>query len=195
MHMAKKCYVNDCDNRSEKRGMCGKHYFRWRKYGDPLVVRNTVYSSPQEAIKARTKVEGECQVWTGAKLKTGYGSIRTGGKALRVHRFVWESVSGPVPDGMDVDHICRNRLCCNINHLRLASRSENNQNLGGAKKNSKTGVLGVTYLNRGNRRWLAQVKLNGKFVLRKTFMSLEEARDAAIAARLEHFTHNEADRC
>ncbi|WP_163365782.1 HNH endonuclease signature motif containing protein, partial [Enterobacter asburiae] len=68
-------------------------------------------------------------------LKTGYGSIRTGGKALRVHRFVWESVNGPVPDGMDVDHICRNRLCCNINHLRLASRSENNQNLGGAKKN------------------------------------------------------------
>jgi hypothetical protein len=40
----------------------------------------------------------------------------TGGKALRVHRFVWESVNGPVPDGMDVDHICRNRLCCNINH-------------------------------------------------------------------------------
>ena len=69
--MTKKCSVNDCDNSSEKRGMCGKHYFRWRKYGDPLVVRNTVYSSPQEAIKARTKIEGECQVWTGAKLKTG----------------------------------------------------------------------------------------------------------------------------
>lgn len=40
------------------------------------------------------------------------------------HRYKWEREVGPIPEGYEVDHICRNRRCCNINHLQLLTRSE-----------------------------------------------------------------------
>lgn len=57
----------------------------------------------------------------------GYGQIRPGdGRgALRVHRAAYELANGPIPDGMQIDHLCRNRLCCNPDHLEAVTREEN----------------------------------------------------------------------
>lgn len=44
---------------------------------------------------------------------------------LRAHRVIYEWAFGPIPDGMDIDHLCRNRACCNPWHLEVVTRSEN----------------------------------------------------------------------
>lgn len=41
------------------------------------------------------------------------------------HRVEWEKVHGPIPDGLELDHECKNRACVNLDHLRLATRRQN----------------------------------------------------------------------
>jgi HNH endonuclease len=70
-----------------------------------------------------------CWVWHGAICKkTGYGKVglgrRSDGVGL-VHRVVYELLVGPVPDGLDLDHLCRNRACCNPDHLEPVTRKVN----------------------------------------------------------------------
>ena len=40
------------------------------------------------------------------------------------HRLAWENVNGEIPNGLELDHLCKNRRCCNVLHLRIISRSE-----------------------------------------------------------------------
>jgi hypothetical protein len=56
---------------------------------------------------------------------SGYATYKNGRTIIRMHRLVWELVNGPIPDGMDIDHENRNRLDCQIENLRLATRSQN----------------------------------------------------------------------
>lgn len=49
------------------------------------------------------------------------------GKHMMYHRYVWEQTNGKIPKGYEVDHICKNRACCNIEHLQLLSRTEHLQ--------------------------------------------------------------------
>ena len=65
-----------------------------------------------------------CIVWTGGTSR-GYGKVRWQGKLLQAHRLVWESVNGPIPSGLVIDHLCRNRACCNVDHLRVVTTAEN----------------------------------------------------------------------
>jgi len=62
------------------------------------------------------KTEGKCLVWFGAKVD-GYGKLRRGSEYYLAHRYHWESVKGPVPEGLELDHLCRNRACVNLEHL------------------------------------------------------------------------------
>jgi hypothetical protein len=57
-----------------------------------------------------------CVEWTGYKLK-GYGRIKRGGEVVYTHRAMYELMEGPVPDGMELDHLCRNHSCANVAHL------------------------------------------------------------------------------
>jgi hypothetical protein len=75
-------------------------------------------------------LEDDCWPWKLSIGNHGYGQIgwRTGdgGNAgTTAHRVVWMSVNGYIPKGMTVDHICKNRPCCNPNHLRLLSNVDN----------------------------------------------------------------------
>lgn len=47
------------------------------------------------------------------------------GKDVLVHRKVYELLVGPIPDGMTIDHLCRNRKCCNPDHLEVVTMREN----------------------------------------------------------------------
>jgi hypothetical protein len=62
-----------------------------------------------------------CWLWFGGATKSGYGSNR--GK--RVYRTIWELLRGPIPAGLDIDHLCRVRACCNPDHLEPVTRSVN----------------------------------------------------------------------
>jgi HNH endonuclease len=58
-----------------------------------------------------------CVEWTGYKLK-GYGRINTGGGFIAyTHRVMYEMFAGPIPEGMTLDHLCRNPACANVAHL------------------------------------------------------------------------------
>jgi hypothetical protein len=46
-------------------------------------------------------------------------------KGIKAHRAAWMLANGPVPEGMVLDHICRNRACINLDHLRVVTQQEN----------------------------------------------------------------------
>lgn len=70
----------------------------------------------------------ECWLWTGAVDRYGYGSVKMKGVVLISHRYVYEKLVGPIPDDMDIDHLCvGHRSCQNPAHMEPVSRSENSR--------------------------------------------------------------------
>lgn len=74
-----------------------------------------------------------CFVWEGQTTNWGYGIISVSGTKQAIHRFVYEQVFGPIPEGLVIDHMCRNKLCVNPSHLQAISHEENVA-LGGLRK-------------------------------------------------------------
>lgn len=68
-----------------------------------------------------------CNLWRGCTNSRGYGCFAFGGKGKTVlaHRFAYELHVGPIPEGMTIDHLCRNRLCVCPSHLDPCSAEEN----------------------------------------------------------------------
>lgn len=61
-----------------------------------------------------------CWLWTGRTNNYGYGLAQYGGRSARrrgAHVVVWELLEGLVPDGLELDHLCRNRMCVSPWHL------------------------------------------------------------------------------
>jgi len=55
----------------------------------------------------------------------GYGTIVVARRTIRAHRASYEAFVGPIPDGLDLDHLCRNKPCINPAHLEPVTRAEN----------------------------------------------------------------------
>ncbi len=66
-----------------------------------------------------------CWVWQGHQNGWGYGLIKAGGQRRVVHRVAYELRVGPIPDGLVLDHLCRNRACINPAHLEPVTLGEN----------------------------------------------------------------------
>lgn len=80
------------------------------------------------ALMARVEIDPVtgCHNWQGTKDAKGYGGARFKGRMWKMHRLVWEQLHGlPVPKGMQLDHVCNNTSCCNIEHLRVVTPQEN----------------------------------------------------------------------
>ena len=73
----------------------------------------------------RPPVEEGCWHWTGGRTSHGYGTLWFDGRSQRAHRVVYEALVGPIPDGLVIDHLCRNRLCVNPDHLEPVTLLEN----------------------------------------------------------------------
>ena len=73
------------------------------------------------------KVEvGDCWQWTASTTGGGYGQFFPGdGRRWRAHRWLWTQLVGPLPEGLEADHMCRNPRCVNPDHIRIVTKAEN----------------------------------------------------------------------
>lgn len=70
-----------------------------------------------------------CWVWQASLKDSGYGLVKWEGRTQTIHRVVYQLLVGPIPDGLDLDHVyergCRSRACCNPEHLDPVTRRVN----------------------------------------------------------------------
>lgn len=77
--------------------------------------------------------ESNCLIWQGGRDERGYGRICTGSrtdgtrKMRKVHRVAWEALKGPIPEGLQLDHLCRVTSCWNVLHLEPVTPAENSR--------------------------------------------------------------------
>ena len=69
--------------------------------------------------------DNECWEWLGNKNGNGYGQFKKFGQTIRLHKFSYEFFKGSVPIGLEIDHLCKNRVCLNPNHLEAVTHQEN----------------------------------------------------------------------
>lgn len=67
----------------------------------------------------------DCWPWTGAKIPEGYGHLRWDGRVQGAHRVSYQIHVGPIPSGLEIDHLCRNPSCVNPDHLRACTHAQN----------------------------------------------------------------------
>lgn len=110
----------------------------------------------------------------------GYRRIKIDGKNYQEHRIAWLYVYGEMPT-KDIDHIDQNKTNNKISNLRLATPSENQQNISCRKKKSGLPV-GVAF-NKQARKFQAQIMANGKSIYLGLFNTIEEAFSAYQKAK------------
>lgn len=122
------CSAADCARPIKARGMCTMHYTRWYKANPGQVTRyGPRGENPFERVKRLIVVNSETGCWEklGWVNNAGYGQVRVGQKFFLMHRLAYEGVHGPIPAGMVIDHLCRNRRCSNPDHLEAVTQKEN----------------------------------------------------------------------
>jgi len=78
-----------------------------------------------------------CWVWTAMKTAAGYGEFwPSGPRMMYAHRLAYELLVGKIPEGLQIDHLCRNPSCCNPEHLEPVTQAENMRR-GNAGKNTR----------------------------------------------------------
>lgn len=84
-----------------------------------------------------------CWLWTGWKTPTGYGRFKADVWSSVAHRVTFQLLVGPIPEGLELDHLCRVRGCVNPVHLEPVTHAENVRRgragiVGGARQRAKT---------------------------------------------------------
>lgn len=122
------CSVEECDKPVRVQGLCATHAYRMRRHGTTDGTGKWFRGTPEERFVRMVEVDevSGCHVWTGA-LSDGYGcfNLGDGQKSYRAHRFSYELVHGPIPEGLVLDHLCRNRACVRVEHLEAVTSREN----------------------------------------------------------------------
>jgi hypothetical protein len=112
----------------EGRDLCRRCYRRARR--DPSWVPFVVPPLRERLLSRLVVTPGaECLLWTGSINSAGYGVISVNGRYELVHRVMFEMFDGPIPEGLQLDHVrdrgCMHRHCANVSHLEPVTSREN----------------------------------------------------------------------
>ena len=82
--------------------------------------------SVEDRFWSHVDKSGDCWLWTAYRTPLGYGHFGIGvDRKFKAHRFAYELVVGPIPEGLVIDHLCRNPACVNPDHLEPVTQREN----------------------------------------------------------------------
>lgn len=76
-------------------------------------------------LENKFTIGDDCWLWTASLNGYGYGHLVHLGKSLQPHRVLYELLIGPIPEGLDLDHLCRVRSCVRPDHLEPVTRQVN----------------------------------------------------------------------
>lgn len=124
------CAAPNCESGVRSKGFCNAHHLRLLRYG-------SLDGAPKRSMRDRfeskiLREEDGCWEWTGGHFKgTGYAIFNIPSPAdgrwrpATAHRISYELYIGPIPNGLVIDHLCRNRGCVNPEHLEPVAQRIN----------------------------------------------------------------------
>lgn len=89
------------------------------------IVTGMARGTPVERFFEKVQQSEDCWQWIGGKKAAGYGQFAVDGRKVIAHRWSYGHFVGPIPNGYEIDHLCRNRGCVNPQHLEAVSVREN----------------------------------------------------------------------
>jgi hypothetical protein len=134
------CAVEGCDRpRASRFGLCQMHRLRVDR-GQPVGPAGSLKDADYRFAVGHEVYPSGCWVWIKARERRGYGLFRHDGKTWLAHRWAYERLVGPIPEGLTLDHLCQNTSCVNPAHLEPVTRSEN----------TRRARAGATHCRRGH---------------------------------------------
>lgn len=122
------CSIDGCAKPHEARGWCRTHYGRWQKHGHVDSTRTPL--DERFWSKVAFPPSDGCWIWTAQLGHAGYGKFNArshavaGGSDL-AHRISYTMLVGPIPEGLVIDHLCRNPPCVNPSHMEVVTHRVN----------------------------------------------------------------------
>lgn len=186
------CEIDRCENKIHGHGYCSKHYWRWKRHGDPLFNKYNTEGNKFEHLKnGTTKIfltQNQvsiidtkdfnlvkdyiwCAHW-GKNTKSYYAVSKINGQSVRMHRLIMNA-----PKTKVVDHIDHYTLNNTKDNLRICTKQQNNMNQRKSSNNT-SGVTGVCWDKRYNK-WAARINIDKK----QTFIGYFANKQDAIKAR------------
>lgn len=165
-----KCSVPGCQGNKFTAALCAKHWARLRKHGDvnyvkPYAARtgpkNGLIQNPEKGYVIDS--ETGCWNWQHFKDKNGYGRMTNPDKEAKsgstlAHIVYYVRKNGPVPAGLELDHLCRNHGCVNPDHLEAVTHAEN------MRRGIGNGLQHRTHCDHGHEFTPANTKLTARGV-------------------------------
>lgn len=99
-------------------------------------------NTPERLMRRYIRKTDTCWIWIGVLDTKGYGLASIANKRYRAHRIVYEALVGPIPEGLELDHLCKNTYCVNPTHLEPVTHAEN----------MRRAFEGITHCRKGHEK-------------------------------------------